>query len=91
MSHPFDTLTPVDLADTAPEARRRQLEVYRRMSPQARVEQTLALSEEIRRVALDGIRQRNPSFDDEQVRVAWLRMLYGPDFAEQLLAHRPTR
>jgi hypothetical protein len=80
----------VDLADTAPEVRRRQLEVYRGMSPARRVELALALSEEIRRVALGGIKQRDPSLGDEQVRAEWLRMLHGRDIAEALLAHAPT-
>jgi hypothetical protein len=81
----------VDLADTAPEVRRRQLEAYRAMGPQRRVEHALALSEEIRRVAIDGMKQRDPSLNDEQIRAAWLRMLHGPDLAEEILAHRPPQ
>ena len=61
------------------------------MSPQKRVEQALALSEEVRRVALDGIKQRDPSLDDEQLLAEWLRMLHGRGLAEELLAHRPSR
>lgn len=78
----------VEPADTAPEARRRQLEVYRAMTPRRRVELALALSEDIRRVAIDGIKQRNPAFDDEHVSGEWLRMLHGPDLTEALLAYR---
>ena len=61
------------------------------MSPQRRVEQALALSEEIRRVALDGLKQRDPSLDDEQLFAEWLRMLHGRGLAEELLAHRPAQ
>ena len=61
------------------------------MSPQKRVEHALALSEEVRRVAVDGIKQRDPSLDDEQVRAEWLRMLHGPDLAEELLVRRPKQ
>ena len=79
------------LADTAPEARRRQLDVYRAMRPQQRVEQALALSEEVRRIAMDGIRSRNPAFDDEQVRGELLRILYGAGLAGKLATMQPKR
>jgi hypothetical protein len=71
--------------------RRRQLDIYRAMGPQRRVEQALALSEEMRAVAVEGIKRRNPSFDDEEVRVELLRILHGTDLAEKLGAIRPTR
>ena len=79
------------LADTDPEVRRRQLEVYRAMSAQQRVLLALALSEDLRRVALDGIRSRKPASDEADLRVEWLRMLHGDRLAVILSAADPAR
>lgn len=78
------------LADTAPEIRRRQLDVYRAMNPQQRVNLALSMSEDIRRVTEDGIRSRNPGFDKAEVRQAWLRVLHGPRLAGILPAAPPA-
>ena len=77
------------LLDTAPEARRRQLAVYRAMTPQQRVELAVELSEAVRQIALDGIRRRHPDFDESQVHRHWLRLLHGPRLA-RLLDTPPT-
>jgi hypothetical protein len=74
------------LADTDPEIRRRQLGLYRAMTPQRRVELALSLSEEVRAVAIDGIRSRNPTMNEAQVHQEWLRMLHGPQLARALTA-----
>ena len=74
------------LADTDPEIRRRQLVVYRTMSPQQRVEIALALSEDVRQIAIDGIRRRDPALSDAQIHEQWLRLLHGPQLAHLLAA-----
>ena len=74
----------MDLADTAPELRRRQLDVYRAMKPQQRVMLALEMSEEIRQISVDGIRSRNPYFDEVQVRLELLRVLHGNRLAHHL-------
>lgn len=79
----------MQLADTDPEVRRRQLDVYRTMTPQQRVEVALALSEDVRQIAIDGIRRRNPELSDAQVHEEWLRLLHGPQLARLLAASRP--
>ena len=76
----------VPLADTDPEIRRRQLLVYRAMSPQQRVEVALGLSEDVRQIAIHGIRSRDPALSDAQVHEAWLRLLHGPQLARLLAA-----
>lgn len=76
----------VPLADTDPEIRRRQLLVYRAMSPQQRIEVALGLSEDVRQIALDGIRSRGPALSHAQVHEAWLRLLHGPQLARLLAA-----
>ena len=72
-------------ADTTPEARRLQLALYRVMSPGERIALALAMSDEIRLVTENGIRSRNPSFDDDQVRLELLRILHGEHIARVIV------
>jgi hypothetical protein len=44
------------------------------------------MSEEMRRVAVDGIRARNPTFDDAEVHLEWLRILHGSRMATLISA-----
>lgn len=74
----------MQLADTDPQARRRQLDAYRAMAPAQRVAVALELSEEVRRIALDGIRGRNPALDEAGTSHQWFAMLHGPELAEIL-------
>ncbi len=66
-------------ADTTPEAARVQLEIFRRMPPSQRLEQALALSETVRRVAASGVRHRHPEYTEEQVRLAVIRLTLGDE------------
>ena len=61
------------------------------MTPSRRVQLAVALSEDVRRVTLDGIRARNPSFDDDRVHREWLRILHGDELAARLVALRAAR
>jgi hypothetical protein len=74
------------LADTHPTIRKRQIDVYRAMTPQRRVEVALTLSEEVRQVAIDGIRNRHPAMSPAKVHEEWLRLLYGSRLARVLAA-----
>jgi hypothetical protein len=86
-----DTLHGVRLADTTPDIRRRQIDLYRAMSPPRRIELALTMSEEVRGVTLDGIRSRNPTFDEAQVNLELLRILHGARLASIITASHPTR
>ena len=79
------------LADTAPESRRVQLEVYRAMSPERRVDVALAMSEDARGVTLEAIRARCGSLDDEGVRRELLRILLGASLADVICGVRRAR
>jgi hypothetical protein len=46
----------------------------------------LGLSEDVRQIAIDGIRSRDPALSDAQVHEAWLRLLHGPQLARLLAA-----
>ena len=81
----------MQLSDTDPVMRRRHLDVYRAMSPQRRVELALTMSEEMLGVTVDGIRHRNPAFDDTRVRAELLRILHGNHLAAKISARHPER
>ena len=68
--------------DTDPEIRRRQLDAYRGMTPERRVELAIEMSEEARAISLAGIRARHPELDEAGAREELLRMLY-PEFLER--------
>ena len=61
------------------------------MSAHQRVMLALDMSEDVRRVALDGIRSRKPAYNEAERRVEWLRMLHGDRLAVILSAADPAR
>lgn len=66
-------------ADTSREAHEVQLAIYRRMSPEQKLQLAIRMSEEVREVAADGIRARHPEYGPDEVRFALWRMLHGDD------------
>jgi hypothetical protein len=67
------------LTDTSAEAASVQLEVYRRMSPTARLRVGLELTAMGRRLLADGVRRRHPEYSDEHVHLAFLRLWLGDE------------
>jgi hypothetical protein len=65
--------------DTSEETSSIQIEVYRRMTPGARLRLGLELTEMSRRLLVDGIRRRHPEYDEEQARLASIRLWLGPE------------
>lgn len=63
--------------DTTLEAARVQFAVLRKLGPEGRDRLGAELSEGVRTVLAEGIRQRHPDYTDEQVRWAMLRALVG--------------
>jgi len=70
--------------DTSKEAHDAQLRVYRDMAPGRTAELALVLSETIREVARDGIRQRHPEYSPDEVGRALIVLLYGADVARRV-------
>ena len=64
--------------DTSEQAALAQLEVYRRMSPGARLRAAVELADVSRKLLADGIRARHPEYDERQVRLAMFRVWLGP-------------
>ncbi len=61
--------------DTTPEAERIQLEVFRRMGPEKRLEAAIALSQTCRKLLMEGIRRRHPEYDERHIRLATIRLM----------------
>jgi hypothetical protein len=79
--HRQETIVNLELipADTSPEAAQVQLEVFRRMHPNRRLELALRMSETLRDVVASGVRSRHPNYPDEKVRPAVLRLALGDE------------
>jgi hypothetical protein len=76
--------------DTRDDALQVQLGVYRQMSPARRAELALELSEAVRRITREGIRQRHPDYTEDEVHRAFVSLLYGKDIARRLWPGTPT-
>lgn len=70
-------------ADTSPDADAVQREAYRRMGGAGRVQVMFRLNDMVRHTAMAGIRHRHPDYDDEQVLLAYARLLHGDDLVRQ--------
>jgi hypothetical protein len=68
--------------DTSALAHDRQRDAFRAMSPAARLAAAAALSDEIRALAVAGIRARRPGASEKQVARAFARIVLGRDLAD---------
>lgn len=66
-----------DDGDTSPAASAAQFAAWERMGMEGRWRVVCRLSEDVRRVAADGIRARHPSYDEAAVRWALFRLIHG--------------
>jgi hypothetical protein len=71
------------LSDTSPEAARVQLAALRAMPGSRRAEMAMEMSEAVRETARAGIRSRHPEYSDEQVHLAFLRLVLGEELFGQ--------
>lgn len=65
--------------DTTFEAARIQFDAVRRMTPEERLERGCRINDEFRELLRAGVRFRHPEYDDEQVRIASIRLLIGEE------------
>lgn len=65
--------------DTSERAAQVQLEVYRRMTPAARLRVAMELADMSRQLLANGVRARQPDYTDEQVRLAAIRIWLTPE------------
>lgn len=76
--------------DTSQEAHELQLRLYRAMTPEQRSELALRMSDDVRRIAEEGIKQRHPDYSDRDVRRALVALLYGKDAAAKVWPGEPV-
>jgi hypothetical protein len=72
-------------ADTSAEAAEVQFAVWRAMSPAEKLALVGSLSEMALRLEREGIRMRNPSMSEEEIRRAVLVKRVGPELAAKVL------
>jgi hypothetical protein len=65
--------------DTTAEAEKIQLDIFRRMGPEQRLEAGLALSRTCRELLREGVRRRHPDYDERQVHLAVIRLTLPDD------------
>jgi hypothetical protein len=75
--------------DTTLEAAAVQLEAWRRLGPEGRVELAARLSDEIRQVALTGICHRHPHYSESAAFRALLRLVLGDALVRALWPDDP--
>lgn len=70
--------------DTDAAAHEAQMQAYRRMGSEARVRIAFEMSDDVRRMALQGICSRHPDYDDDHLRRALFRLLLGDDLVQAI-------
>lgn len=75
--------------DTSIEAATVQLEAWRRLGPEGRVELAARLSDEVRQVALAGIRHRHPEYSEGMAFRALLRLVLGDALVREVWPSEP--
>lgn len=64
-------------ADTTLEAARKQFEILRRLGPEVRLKMAFEMSDNLRRIVEDGVRNRHPDWDEETLRHHILYLMIG--------------
>ncbi len=64
-------------ADTTIEAVRKQIEILRRMGPEARLKMAFNLSNNLHSIVEAGVRERHGDYDEQQIKKEVLRLMIG--------------
>lgn len=65
--------------DTTPQAEQVQLEVFRHMEPEKRLQAGIELSQWCRKLLLEGVRRRHPEYDGRKTKLAVIRLMLPED------------
>jgi hypothetical protein len=76
--------------DTSPDAAKAQIEAARRLGLEGRLRMAVAMSEDARRISVDGIKRRHPELSDMRARHVVLCALYGEKLADKFAQSRST-
>jgi hypothetical protein len=70
--------------DTSPEAWQVFLEAHRRLSPGEKLRRTLTMSDEIRELAIQGLRRSYPDAGEREIYLRTARLVLGRDLASRV-------
>ena len=65
------------ILDTAPAAQKRQHEIFKRMSGERRLLLAMSFSDQIRDIAIEGLRRRHPSVSEEDLKELYFKEIFG--------------
>ncbi len=65
--------------DTTYEADQTQVEIFRRMSPERRIQAGIDLSQTCRKLLETGVRIRHPGYDANRIKLAVIRLQLGEE------------
>ena len=81
----------VTAQDTTTDALRVQATIHRRMTPEARVELAIQMSEDARAISAAGVRRLHPHWGEASVRREVLIRIYGADLVARAWGPAPER
>jgi hypothetical protein len=67
--------------DTTPAAQKRQHEIIKQMSGERRLLLAMSFSEQIRDIAMEGLRRRHPSVSEEDLKALYFKEMFGINIA----------
>jgi hypothetical protein len=70
--------------DTSKDAHELQMRLYRSMTDAQRSELALRMSDDLRRIAAEGIKHRHPDYSEGDVRRALVALFYGAEAAAKV-------
>ena len=65
--------------DTTSQAEKVQVEVFRRMKPEMRLQVAIDLAQTSRKLVEEGIYRRHPDYGEDQIRLAAIRLILEED------------
>lgn len=72
--------------DTTPAAEKRQHEIFKRMSGERRLLLAMSFSDQVRDIAIEGLRRRHPAVSEEDLKELCFKEIFGIT-----IAHRAQR
>jgi hypothetical protein len=77
------------ITDTTPEAGKRQHEIFKQMSGERRLLLAMAFSDQIRGIAMEGLRRRYPSAPEGALKAIYFEEMYGVSLPRRLEGKTP--
>jgi hypothetical protein len=73
--------------DTSSKAERIQIEIFRRVKPERKLELSFELSAFLRELIKEGVRNRHPEYSEEEVEFAVRKILLGEELFKRVYLH----